>query len=118
MYMTDALRQDLASGLRGLRKSPAFAVVALLTLSLGVGATSAIFNVVKAALLTPLPYEAPERGVMVWSKWVSFEKTWVTSQEVFDYEFARTLTTWRSGSTLPRTLRAPPLHGPCVHRRG
>ena len=74
-------------------KSPGFAVAALLTLSLGIGATSAIFSVVKAVLLTPLPYDAPEQRVMVWSKWVSFEKTWVSSQEVFDYrELARTMT--------------------------
>ena len=66
-------------------KSPGFAVAALLTLSLGIGATSAIFSVVRAVLLTPLPYGAPEQRVMVWSKWVSFEKTWVSSQEVFDY---------------------------------
>ena len=93
MSVTDALRQDVTSALRGLRKSPAFAVAALVTLSLGIGATSAIFSVVKAVLLTPLPYDAPEQRVMVWSKWVSFDKTWVSSQEVFDYrELARTLT--------------------------
>ena len=71
--------------MRGLWKSPGFVVAALVTLSLGIGATSAIFSVVKAVLLTPLPYDSPEQRVMVWSKWVSFDKTWVTSQEVFDY---------------------------------
>ena len=93
MTGTDAFRQDLKGALRGLWKSPGFAVAALVTLSLGIGATSAIFSVVKAVLLTPLPYDAPEQRVMVWSKWVSFEKTWVSSQEVFDYrELARTMT--------------------------
>src|SRR4029453_11413007 len=74
-------------------KSPGCAVAALVRLSLGIGATSALFSVVKAVLLTPLPYDSPEKRVMVWSKWVSFEKTWVASQEVFDYrELARTMT--------------------------
>ena len=93
MIVTDALRQDVTGALRGLRKSPGFAVAALVTLSLGIGATSAIFSVVKAVLLTPLPYDAPEQRVMVWSRWVSFEKTWVSNQEVFDYrDLARTMT--------------------------
>ena len=85
MSLTDALRQDVTGALRGLWKSPGFAVAALVTLSLGIGATSAIFSVVKAVLLTTLPYDAPEQRVMMWSKWVSFNKTWVSSQEVFDY---------------------------------
>jgi putative ABC transport system permease protein len=74
-------------------KNPGFAIAALLTLSLGIGATSAIFSVVKAVLLTPLPYPSPEQRVMVWSRWASFEKTWVSSQEVHDYrERAETMT--------------------------
>ena len=93
MAGTDALRQDVKGALRGLWKSPGFAVAALVTLSLGIGATSAMFSVVKAVLLTSLPYDAPEQRVMVWSKWVSFEKTWVSSQEVWDYrEHASTMT--------------------------
>ena len=93
MSVIDALRQDVTGALRGLWKSPGFAVAALVTLSLGIGATSAIFSVVKAVLLTPLPYDSPEQRVMVWSKWVSFEKTWVSSQEIFDYrELAATIT--------------------------
>jgi putative ABC transport system permease protein len=101
MSVTDALRQDVKGAVRGLWKSPGFAIAALITLSLGIGATSAIFSVVNAVLLTPLPYEAPERRVMVWSKWVSFDKTWVSSQEVVDYRnMAKTLTAvgfWTSG---------------------
>jgi putative ABC transport system permease protein len=87
------LKQDLKVAIRGLWKSPGFTIAALVTLSLGIGATSAIFSVVNAVLLTPLPYASPERRVMVWSKWVSFDKTWVSSQEVWDYrERAKTLT--------------------------
>jgi predicted permease len=90
---TTALGHDLRGALRGLRKSPAFAFAALVTLSLGIGATSAIFSVVNAAILAPLPYDTPQRRVMIWSKWTSFSKTWVSSQEVFDYrERARTIT--------------------------
>jgi putative ABC transport system permease protein len=93
MSVTDAVRQDVKGALRGLWKSPGFAIAALVTLSLGIGATSAIFSVVNAVLLTQLPYESPERRVMVWSKWVSFDKTWVSSQEVVDYRaMASTMT--------------------------
>jgi len=93
MLATDTFWQDVKGALRGLVKSPGFAIAALVTLSLGIGATSAIFSVVKAVLLTPLPFDAPDQRVMVWSRWVGFDKTWVSSQEVFDYrEHARTLT--------------------------
>lgn len=85
--------QDFKGALRSLRQSPGFAIAALLTLSLGIGATSAIFSVVQSVLLTPLPYDHPERRVMLWSKWASVDKTWVSSQEVVDYrESASTLT--------------------------
>ena len=81
-----------SQALRGLRSSPGFAIAALLTLSLGIGATSAIFSVVKAVLLTPLPYDSPGQRVMVWSTWANTAKTWVSSQEVLDYrDLAKTL---------------------------
>lgn len=51
---------------RGLRRQPTFLAVALLTLSLGIGATTAIFSVIKAVVLNPLPYAAPERLVVLW----------------------------------------------------
>ncbi|HUF26522.1 MAG TPA: ABC transporter permease [Gemmatimonadaceae bacterium] len=64
-YMSD-FAQDLRYGLRALRRTPAFALVAILTLALGIGATTAIFSVVNAVILRPLPYPDADGLVMVW----------------------------------------------------
>ncbi|MCP3137914.1 ABC transporter permease [Pyxidicoccus xibeiensis] len=62
----DALAQDLRYALRTLRKAPAFALVAILTLALGIGSTTALFSVVRGVLLKPLPFPAPERVMRLW----------------------------------------------------
>jgi hypothetical protein len=60
--------KDSLVALRAIRKRPGIALVAVVTLGLGIGASTAIFNVVNAVLLRKLPYSNPERLVLVWQK--------------------------------------------------
>jgi putative ABC transport system permease protein len=113
----ETVLQDLRYGLRSIRKTPGFALLILLTLALGIGATTAIFSVVYSALLRPLPYPAVERlawlgestpkasGVSV--TWINFEH-WRNENHAFEEMAAfnwtdRTLT-GRGDATLTHGL--------------
>ena len=63
----ESILNDVRYALRGLRRSPGFAAAAILTLALGIGCNSAIFSVVNALLVEPLPYRDSSRLVFVWS---------------------------------------------------
>lgn len=65
--MLDSIRQDVRASLRALRQRPAFALLAITTLSLGVGGTAALFSVANHLLLRPLPYPEDDRVVAFWS---------------------------------------------------
>ena len=69
VHLADELAKDLRYGFRVLRRSPGFAVVAILTLGIGIGANTAIFSVVNAVLLRPLPMQDPARMVYLQEKW-------------------------------------------------
>ena len=86
----DSLLQDLRYAVRSLMRRPAFAAVVVLTLALGIGANTAIFSVVNAVLLRPLPYADPERLVMAWGRYPEFGRTSTSLPDFVD---------WKAGAT-------------------
>src|SRR5437016_4374944 len=64
---TETIWQDLRYALRSIRRIPAFAAAAALTLALGIGANTAIFTIIERVLLRPLPYRDPTRLVEIWN---------------------------------------------------
>jgi putative ABC transport system permease protein len=80
----EALSQDVRYALRGLRRTPAFAVVAVVTIALGTGATSAVFAVVNSVLIRPLPYADADRIVLIWAVTPEGARTWLSAPEIDD----------------------------------
>ena len=79
----DELRQDLRFGWRQCRTRPGFTPAAVLTLGLGIGATTAIFSVVHAVVLKPYAYADPDRVLLAFSKWRGQRGSWSVGN--FDY---------------------------------
>src|SRR3954465_9451933 len=134
LTILDDVRRDVAFSLRSLRRSPAFTLVAMLCLALGIGANAALFSVLNAVLLRPLPYPEPDRMVRIYEKIgergqgsvsVSNYRDWVAQSTGFEQLAAwlegrgnlqgvgeaERITTVQATSNLFSTLRARPLLG-------
>ena len=86
----DTWLQDLRYALRILRRSPGFTAIAVLALALGIGATTAIFSVVDAVALKPLPYKDPNQLVQLWMRFTGIgipnDQNWVSAPEFMDLQ--------------------------------
>ena len=99
----ETLLNDLRYATRSLLKHPGFTIVAVITLALGIGANTAMFSVINAVLLRPLPYHEPQRLVTIWEQSpernlyempISFAnlRDWVDQNHTFDQISAYTFT--------------------------
>jgi putative ABC transport system permease protein len=74
--------RNLSTAMRAFRRAPAFALAAVLTLAIGTGATAAVFTLVNAVVLRPLPFAAPDRVGIVWALQPSGDRTWLSFPEL------------------------------------
>ena len=143
MRLLETLLQDLRYASRMLRKHPGFALTAIITLALGIGANTTIFSVVNAVVMEPLPYKEPDRLIRIWESNAGQGRTessvsvpnfqdWQKQQTVFDQLAASELTTFNlTGSGEPQripaaritanlipTLGVSPILGPKLSPRG
>ena len=136
MEIRDAVRRETRQAVRSLRRAPMFTAVAVLTLGLGVGATTAIFTLIDSVVLRPLPYPAPDRLVSIahsaprvsdgdWGNSVASYFFYLDNNRSLEEAGAYATTTWtlsgagdaervdgaRVSASLLRLLGARPLHG-------
>ena len=85
--LVETTLQDLKYGLRLLRRSPGFAILAVLTIGLGIGANSAIFSVINGVVRKPLGYPEPDRLMFITSQFptLNFDRFWVSPPEYFEF---------------------------------
>jgi putative ABC transport system permease protein len=104
----DTLLHDIRYGLRTMRKTPGFTAVAVIALALGIGANTAIFSVVNALLLKPLPYKDAQRLVMIWHTYpqLKLDQAAVSAPSYIEYrdmtssfEEVATATEWKVNLT-------------------
>jgi predicted permease len=81
----DHFWQDVRYGARMLRKSPSFAVIAILTIAIGIGANTALFSVVNGVILNPLAYTEPERLVALYARTNQFDKFSISYPNFLDW---------------------------------
>ena len=106
-WWLDDLARDVRHALRSWQRKPAFASLCILTLAIGIGSVTAVFSIVAAVLVRPLPYAQPSRLVAVWDRHVSDRNLATIFASYADFD------TWRrktaslgSGTTWPPTTRA------------
>src|SRR5688572_10019567 len=81
----ETLIRDIRYGFRSLLKRPGFTVIALIALALGIGANTAIFSLVNAVVLQPLPYAEPDRLVWVWGNFPGGNRASVSPPDFYDF---------------------------------
>src|SRR5262249_29624111 len=99
----DSIIKDIRYGIRSLLKRPAFTVIALIALALGIGANTAIFSLVNAVVLQPLPYPDPDRLVWMFGNIRGgINRASVAPQDFLDYrDQNKTFEQFAASSTLP-----------------
>ena len=81
----ETMGQDVAYGLRTLRKNPGFTAITVLTLALGIGVNTALFSIVDSALLNPLPYPRPRELLTVHESKANFDRGSISYPNFFDW---------------------------------
>src|SRR5215213_10226642 len=100
----DQLIKDIRYAVRGLVRHPSFTLITVITLALGIGANTAIFSVVYSVLIKPLPFNRPDRLVLLWGDAEGNSRNQVSHTDILDYRAQQTvfesITTFNSWTPL------------------